>query len=61
MTEIKWMTVDQVAEYAQLSKEAVYKHAQRGSMPAHKALSLWRFDRDEIDQWIKSKSKGEIK
>lgn len=47
-----WLTVRQVAAYLQISVEAVYKLAQRGRIPAHKVMSLWRFNLTEIDKWI---------
>lgn len=51
-----WLTVKQVAEYLQLSTMMVYKLAQNGEIPAAKIGSSWRFDRDEVDEWLSSKS-----
>lgn len=52
MTE-KWLTIDQIADYLQVSKEKIYKHCQRGKMPASKFGGQWRFDKNEIDQWLR--------
>ncbi|MDD5671184.1 MAG: helix-turn-helix domain-containing protein [Candidatus Omnitrophica bacterium] len=52
MTE-KWLTIDQIADYLQASKEKVYKLCQRGKMPASKFGGQWRFDKNEIDQWLR--------
>jgi len=49
----KWLTIEQVADYLQVSKEKVYKLCQRGKMPAYKLGGQWRFDRNEIDQWLR--------
>jgi len=49
----KWLTIDQIAEYLQVSKEKIYKHCQRGKMPASKFGGQWRFDKNEIDQWLR--------
>ena len=49
----KWMTVKDVAQYLQVSEEAIYKLAQRRRIPASKILSQWRFDVKEVDAWLK--------
>lgn len=32
----KWLTIEQIADYLQVSKEKIYKLCQRGRMPASK-------------------------
>ncbi|MDO8518843.1 MAG: helix-turn-helix domain-containing protein [Deltaproteobacteria bacterium] len=54
-----WLTVDQVAEYLQLSTMMVYKLAQTGQLPASKIGRVWRFDRDAVDHWLQSRTVGE--
>ncbi len=49
----KWLTIEQIAEYLQVSKEKIYKLCQRGKMPASKVGGQWRFDKNEIDQWLR--------
>jgi len=51
MTE-KWLTIDQIADYLQASKEKVYKLCQRGKMPASKFGGQWRFKKAEVDTWL---------
>lgn len=51
----KWMTVDDVAEYLQVSKESIYKLAQRRKIPAAKVLSQWRFKKADIDKWVEKR------
>ena len=51
----KWMTVDDVAEYLQVSKESIYKLAQRRKIPAAKILSQWRFRKADIDKWVEKR------
>jgi len=48
------MTVKQVAEYLQMSDDKIYDMAKKGELPAVKIRQQWRFDREEIDQWLKS-------
>lgn len=48
------MTVQQVADYMQMSTDKVYDMAQKGEIPALKIRQQWRFDRDDIDAWLKT-------
>jgi len=50
----RWMTVQDVAEYLQLSMDIIYKMAQQGKVPASKIGAQWRFKREEIDEWVKA-------
>ena len=50
----RWMTVEDVAEYLQLSMDMIYKMAQQGKLPASKIGAQWRFKREEVDKWVKS-------
>lgn len=49
------MTVKDVAGYLQLSEMMVYKLAQGGRLPAVKIGRVWRFEKEAVDQWLKSK------
>ena len=48
----RWMTLQEVAEYLQLSKDMIYRLAQSGRIPASKVGSRWRFRRERIDSWM---------
>ena len=48
----RWMTLQEVSEYLQLSKDQIYRLAQRGKIPASKVGSRWRFRRERVDQWM---------
>ena len=47
-----WMIVKDVAEYLQLSRDQIYRLAQRGKIPASRVGTRWRFKREKIDEWI---------
>jgi excisionase family DNA binding protein len=49
----KWLTIEQIADYFQVSKEKIYKLCQRGRMPASKIGGQWRFDIKEVDLWAR--------
>ena len=46
------MTLQEVAEYLQLSKDLIYRLAQSGRIPASKVGSRWRFRRERVDRWM---------
>lgn len=48
----RWMTLQEVAVYLQLSKDMIYRLAQSGKIPASKVGSRWRFSRERIDRWM---------
>ena len=50
----KWLTIVELAEYLKMGRTKLYRMAQDGDIPASKIGNQWRFDREEIDQWMKS-------
>jgi len=48
----KWLTLEQIAEYLQMSTSSIYKMAQTGKIPAYKVGRQWRFKKEEIDKWV---------
>ncbi len=55
----KWLTIDQIAAYLQVSKEKIYKLCQKGKMPTSKFGGQWRFKKRIIDAWmLKSQKHG---
>jgi len=54
-----WLTLEQIAQYLQISTSSIYKMAQAGKIPAYKVGRQWRFKKDGIDRWVeKQKPKG---
>lgn len=51
----KWLTLEQIAEYLQMSTSSIYKMAQVGKIPSHKVGRQWRFRKEEIDSWVEKK------
>lgn len=50
----RWLTLDELAEYLKLSRTKLYRLAQNGNIPASKLGKQWRFNTEEIDEWMKS-------
>ena len=46
------MTIDDLAEYLQVSKSSLYRLAQDGRVPGQKVGKHWRFNRLVIDRWL---------
>ena len=43
-----------IAGYLGVKRDTVYKWIDRKKMPAHKVGSLWKFRKDEIDEWVRT-------
>lgn len=50
------MTIREIADYLRLSKVTVYKMTRQGKIPALKIGRQWRYNKAEIDSWVKQKS-----
>jgi excisionase family DNA binding protein len=57
-TADKWLTMDEMAGYIKMRWIKLYDMAQRGEIPASKIGNQWRFDREEVDQWMRSHATG---
>jgi excisionase family DNA binding protein len=51
----KWLTLEQIAEYLQMSESSIYKMAQAGKIPANKVGRQWRFKKEVIDRWVEKR------
>lgn len=50
------MTVQDLAEYLQVSVKTIYRLMEHGNFPATKIGHQWRFDKTSIDAWIQQRS-----
>lgn len=50
----KWLTIEELSTYLKMSRTKLYQMAQKGELPGSKIGIQWRFDREEIDDWVKS-------
>ena len=57
----KWLTIDELAEYLKLGRTKLYRLAQNGEIPGSKIGSQWRFDREEIDEWVRDQRPAKFK
>lgn len=49
----RWLTVEQIAEHLQVSKETIYRWLDRKRIPAHRIGRQWRFQATEVDEWVR--------
>jgi excisionase family DNA binding protein len=47
--------VRDAAKYLGCSTITIYRHAEKGDLPGHKLGSRWRFFRDELNKWLRSR------
>ena len=59
VTSDRWLSVDEIAAYLGVKRYTIYKWIERKNMPAHKVGSLWKFKRDEIDDWVCTGKSGD--
>jgi excisionase family DNA binding protein len=52
--EDRWLSLNEICEYLGVSSDTVYKWIEKHSMPAHRMGRLWKFKRDDVDNWIKA-------
>lgn len=55
-----WMTMEEIADYLKVSKETIYKMAQRGQIPGSKVGNQWRFRKERVDSWLDSHSNSTV-
>lgn len=54
----RWLSVEEIAVHLGVKPDTIYKWLAAKKIPAHKVGRLWKFDKAEIDAWVKSGSAG---
>lgn len=52
--EDRWLSVEEISKYLGVSNDTVYRWIDNHNMPAHKIGRLWKFKKDEMDEWVRS-------
>ena len=47
------LTITEVAEYLKIAERTLYRLAAAKKIPAFKVGGTWRFQRADLDEWIK--------
>lgn len=49
------MDLDELADYLRLQKQTIYNWLHQGKISGIKVGGVWRFDRRDVDAWLRSK------
>ncbi len=52
------LTIREVAELLKINEKTAYRLAAEGRLPGFKVGGSWRFERQEISNWIKRQTEG---
>jgi excisionase family DNA binding protein len=55
----RWLSVDEIGAHLGVKRDTVYKFINEKGMPAHKVGKLWKFKKDEVDEWVRRGGAGE--
>ena len=50
----RMLVVDEIATLLRMHPATIYRLIKRKKIPAFRVGSEWRFDREEVDRWIKT-------
>ena len=50
----RWLSVDEICKYLGVRKDTVYKWIDKHNMPAHRMGRLWKFKKEQVDQWVEA-------
>ncbi|MHA7853644.1 MULTISPECIES: methylation-associated defense system helix-turn-helix domain-containing protein MAD1 [Marinobacter] len=50
----RWLSIAEISQYLGVSNDTVYKWIEHKELPAHKIGRLWKFKKDEVDDWVRS-------
>ncbi len=56
-----WITVKQAAIILSIKEKTLYSLVTQGRIPHSRIGKMVRFDKDELDTWMRSKKVGSIK
>lgn len=48
-----WLSAEDIAAHLGITKDTVYAWIANRDMPAHKVGRLWKFQTDEVDEWVR--------
>jgi len=61
MTQIedRWLSVEEISKYLGISNDTVYRWIHKHRMPSHRMGRLWKFRKEEVDEWVKTGGAGD--
>lgn len=52
--------IDELADYLKLKKQTIYNWLNQGKISGIKVGGVWRFDRRDIEIWLRSKKRDSV-
>lgn len=49
----RWLSAEQISEHLGVSRESIYRWLESKKIPAHRLGRLWKFQKAEVDEWVK--------
>ncbi|MFA6217213.1 MAG: helix-turn-helix domain-containing protein [Candidatus Omnitrophota bacterium] len=49
------MNIDELADYLRLQKQTIYNWLSQGKLSGIKVGGVWRFNRRDVDTWLRSR------
>jgi excisionase family DNA binding protein len=49
------INIEELADYLRIQKQTIYNWLYQGKISGIKVGGVWRFDRKDIDAWLKSR------
>lgn len=57
--EDRWLSVKEIGTYLGVKRDTIYKWISEKNMPAHKIGRLWKFKKNEVDNWVRKSGASE--
>ena len=51
------MDIDELANYLRLKRQTIYNWLHQGKISGIKVGGVWRFERRDVDAWLKSRKR----
>lgn len=52
------INIEELADYLRLQKQTIYNWLNQGKIAGIKVGGVWRFDRKDIDEWLRSRRRS---
>jgi excisionase family DNA binding protein len=52
------MNIDELADYLRIQRQTIYNWLNQGKIGGIKVGGVWRFDRKDVDDWLRSRRRS---